>query len=80
MHPISRACFCGARGRAGFRDGRPSTGRRRVERDEGPVADELVIVDRVGRLQLPRHLVEELGLRDPVRVRREGESLRIFRG
>jgi putative ABC transport system ATP-binding protein len=62
-----------------IRDGRTSTERRWVERDEGVVADELVILDRVGRLQLPRHLVEELGLRDRVRVRREGDSLRIFR-
>jgi ABC-type lipoprotein export system ATPase subunit len=62
-----------------IRDGRTSTERRWVERDEGVVADELVILDRVGRLQLPRHLVEELGLRHRVRVRREGESLRIFR-
>jgi putative ABC transport system ATP-binding protein len=62
-----------------IRDGRTSTERRWVERGEGVVADELVILDRVGRLQLPRHLVEELGLRDRVRVRREGDSLRIFR-
>ena len=62
-----------------IRDGRTSTERRWVERAEGVVADELVILDRVGRLQLPRHLVEELRLRDRVRVRREGDSLRIFR-
>jgi ABC-type lipoprotein export system ATPase subunit len=62
-----------------IRDGRTSAERRWVERAEGVVADELVILDRVGRLQLPRHLVEELGLRDRVRVRREGDTLRILR-
>jgi ABC-type lipoprotein export system ATPase subunit len=62
-----------------IRDGRTSTERRWIERAEGVVADDLVILDRVGRLQLPRHLVEELGLRDRVRVRREGDTLRIFR-
>ena len=62
-----------------IRDGRTSSERRWIEREDGVVADELVILDRVGRLQLPRHLVEELGLRDRVRVRREGDSLRIFR-
>jgi ABC-type lipoprotein export system ATPase subunit len=62
-----------------IRDGRTSTERRWVERAEGVVADELVILDRAGRLQLPRHLVDELGLRDRVRVRREGDSLRILR-
>jgi ABC-type lipoprotein export system ATPase subunit len=61
-----------------IRDGRTSTERRWVQRAEGVVAEELVILDRVGRLQLPRHLVEELGLRDRVRVRREGDSLRIL--
>jgi DNA-binding transcriptional regulator/RsmH inhibitor MraZ len=49
-----------------------------VEQAGDVVADELVILDRAGRLQLPRHLVEELGLRERVRVRREGNSLRIF--
>jgi len=61
-----------------IRDGRTSTETRWVEQAGDVVADELVILDRAGRLQLPRHLVEELGLRDRVRVRREGNSLRIF--
>jgi hypothetical protein len=61
-----------------IRDGRTSTERRWLERDEGVVADELVIVDRVGRLQLPRHLLDELGFGNRVRVRREGGTLRIF--
>src|SRR5205085_5946432 len=43
-----------------IRDGRTSVERRWVERAEGVVADELVILDRVGRLQLPRRMVEDL--------------------
>ncbi|MDQ6773289.1 MAG: ABC transporter ATP-binding protein [Candidatus Dormibacteraeota bacterium] len=62
-----------------IRDGRTSTERRYVERGGGMVADELVILDRAGRLQLPRHLVEELGLGDRVRVHREGEALVVTR-
>jgi ABC-type lipoprotein export system ATPase subunit len=61
-----------------IRDGRTSTETRWVEQAGDVVADELVILDRAGRLQLPRHLVEELGLRERVRVRREGNSLRIL--
>jgi ABC-type lipoprotein export system ATPase subunit len=61
-----------------IRDGRTSTETRWVEQAGDVVADELVILDRAGRLQLPRHMVEELGLRERVRVRREGDSLRIF--
>ncbi len=61
-----------------IRDGRTSTETRWVEQAGDVVADELVILDRAGRLQLPRHLVEELGLGERVRVRREGNSLRIL--
>jgi ABC-type lipoprotein export system ATPase subunit len=58
-----------------IRDGRTST-ETRYRRD---VADELVILDRAGRLQLPKAHVEALGLKDRVRVRREGDRLVILR-
>ncbi len=62
-----------------IRDGRTATETRYVEHASGHlVADELVIMDRAGRLQIPRHHLEELGLRDRVRIRREGEGLRIL--
>jgi putative ABC transport system ATP-binding protein len=61
-----------------IRDGRTSTETRWVEQAGDVVADELVILDKAGRLQLPRHLVEELGLGERVRIRREGNSLRIL--
>ena len=53
-----------------IRDGRTSTETRA---DFG----ERVIVDRTGRLQLPRHLIDEVGLRGLVRVRREGDGILI---
>ena len=56
-----------------IRDGRTSTETRR------DATEELVILDRAGRLQLPKAHVEALGLRDRVRVRREGERLVILR-
>ncbi len=62
-----------------IRDGRTSTEKRWLARPNGDrqVADELVILDRAGRLQLPRAHVEKLGLRDRVRVHLEDDSIRI---
>jgi len=62
-----------------IRDGRTSTERRWLAGADGDreTADELVILDRAGRLQLPRAHVEKLGLRDRVRVHLEGDSIRI---
>jgi ABC-type methionine transport system ATPase subunit len=56
-----------------IRDGRTSTEtlRRRSVSDEGDhhiVAEEYAVLDRVGRLQLPRAHVEELGLSNRVRL------------
>lgn len=60
-----------------IREGRTSTETRYVERDQGLVADELTIVDRFGRLQIPLHLLKELGLDSLVRIHRDGDGLRI---
>jgi ABC-type lipoprotein export system ATPase subunit len=63
-----------------IRDGRTSTERRWLARADGDAEvaeDELVILDRAGRLQLPRAHVEKLGLRDRVRVHLEADSIRI---
>jgi ABC-type lipoprotein export system ATPase subunit len=55
-----------------IRDGRTSTEtRHRLGSDGSLVADELVIMDRAGRLQLPRAHVERLGLGGRVRVHLE---------
>ena len=61
-----------------IRDGRTSTERRWIEREGAVVADETVIIDRAGRLQLPRAHVEKLGLTGRVRVHLDGDSVRIF--
>jgi putative ABC transport system ATP-binding protein len=53
-----------------IRDGRVST-------ETSAARGERVVLDRAGRLQLPRHLVEEVGLRGLVSVRREGDGILI---
>jgi putative ABC transport system ATP-binding protein len=62
-----------------IRDGRTSTERRWLARDgdDPGVADELVILDRAGRLQLPKSHVDKLGMRGRVRVHLEADSIRI---
>jgi len=56
-----------------IRDGRTSTETRET-------TGELVILDRAGRLQLPRHLIQEAGLGGLVRVHREGPRVVIELG
>jgi len=53
-----------------IRDGRTST-ETRAE------VGERVIVDRAGRLQLPKHLINEVGLGGLARVRRQGDGILI---
>jgi ABC-type lipoprotein export system ATPase subunit len=66
----------------GIRDGRTSTETRWLPAAEGggTLADEYVVLDRAGRLQLPRHHVEELGLKGRVRVRLEEGRIVILPG
>jgi putative ABC transport system ATP-binding protein len=60
-----------------IRDGRTSTETRWRE-DKGTfVADEFLIRDRAGRLQLPKAFVERLGLKGRVRAHLEGDEVRI---
>lgn len=61
-----------------IRDGRTSVERRWLESKGGLVSDELVILDRAGRLQLPRAYVEKLGLGERVRVRLEDDHLTVM--
>ena len=67
-----------------IRDGRTATETvRREELDEAGrrrlVAEEYAVLDRVGRLQLPRHMVEELGLRRRVRLEQEPDHVGVWR-
>jgi putative ABC transport system ATP-binding protein len=59
-----------------IRDGRTST-ETRWRSDE--TSDELVILDRAGRLQIPKPYVEKLGLRDRVRLRLDGNEVIVSR-
>lgn len=61
-----------------IRDGRTSTETRWVEQDGSMVADELVIMDRAGRIQLPRAYIDRLGLGERVRLHLEPGAIRIL--
>lgn len=67
-----------------IRDGRTATETvRRAEVGEDGrhrlVAEEYAVLDRVGRLQLPRHMVDELGLRRRVRLEQEPDHVGVWR-
>ena len=62
-----------------IRDGKTSTETRWTGSREAMVADELVIMDRAGRIQLPRAYVEKLGLKERVRLRLEPDHISILK-
>ena len=62
-----------------IRDGKTSTETRWTGAQEGMVADELVIMDRAGRIQLPRTYVEKLALKERVRLRLDGDRITVER-
>ncbi len=63
-----------------IRDGRTSTEtlRRSGEAAGGLLEEEFAVLDRAGRLQLPRAHVEALGLHRRVRLRLEGDHIGIW--
>jgi len=61
-----------------IRDGKTSTETRWIGSREAIVADELVIMDRAGRIQLPRAFVEKLALKERVRLRLEEDHIAIL--
>jgi ABC-type lipoprotein export system ATPase subunit len=65
-----------------IRDGRTSTETvRRIEHVDGSsrtVAEEFAVLDRVGRLQLPDHVVRELGLERRVRLEVEPDHVGVW--
>ena len=68
-----------------IRDGRTSreTLRRTAVGDDGHArlhAEEFTVIDRAGRLQLPAEYVEQLGLRDRVRLNLEPAHVRVHAG
>ena len=62
-----------------IRDGRTSSERRWVEREGELIHDELAIMDRAGRIQLPRAYVERLGLGGRVRLHLDADRISIRR-
>jgi ABC-type lipoprotein export system ATPase subunit len=63
-----------------IRDGRTSTQTRWLQQAGEVVGDELLIMDRAGRIQLPRAYVERLGARGLIRAHLEGDEIRLRRG
>src|SRR5689334_6939507 len=66
-----------------IRDGRTSTEihRRATTGDDGEVAQhavEYAVLDRAGRLQLPREMTEPLGMRDLVRLEAEPDHIGVW--
>ncbi len=61
-----------------IRDGRTSSERRWVEREGELIHDELAIMDRAGRIQLPQAYVDRLGLSGRVRLHLEGDRISIL--
>ena len=61
-----------------IRDGKTSTETRWTGSREAFVAEELVIMDRAGRIQLPRAYVEKLALKERVRLRLEEDHIAIL--
>jgi putative ABC transport system ATP-binding protein len=66
-----------------IRDGRTSTEihRHAVAGDDGEVAQhavEYAVLDRAGRLQLPREMTEPLGMRDLVRLESEPDHIGVW--
>jgi ABC-type lipoprotein export system ATPase subunit len=61
-----------------IRDGRTSTEIRWLPQEGGHRADELVIIDRAGRLQVPQRLMEATGLKGRVRLMQQGRGVLIL--
>jgi ABC-type lipoprotein export system ATPase subunit len=61
-----------------IRDGRTSSERRWVHREGELIHDELAIMDRAGRIQLPRVYVDRLGLSGRVRLHLEADRISIL--
>ncbi len=63
-----------------IRDGRTATEIRRRRDVAGHVIleEEFALLDRVGRLQLPKHFIESLALTDRVKLDLEADHVRVW--
>ncbi|MGI5167116.1 ABC transporter ATP-binding protein [Spirillospora sp. CA-253888] len=62
----------------GIRDGRTSSEIRRHERDGARVSTEYAVLDRAGRVQLPRRFTGELDMRDRVRLTLDADHIAVW--
>jgi ABC-type methionine transport system ATPase subunit len=64
----------------GMRDGRTSIEilRRRNVQGDALNEEEYVILDKAGRLQLPQHFIDQLGLADRARVRMMTDYIGVY--
>ena len=49
-----------------------------LKREDGPTAVEYAVLDRAGRLQLPREMTQALGMRDRVRLESEVDHIGVW--
>jgi hypothetical protein len=64
-----------------IRDGRTSTETLRGTGEDGEAAQhavEYAVLDRAGRVQLPREMTEPLGMRDLVRLEAEPDHIGVW--
>ena len=61
-----------------IRDGRTSSETLRHDTEAGGHAVEYAVLDRAGRLQLPREMTEGLGMRDRVRLEAEPDHIGVW--
>ncbi|HEY2565822.1 MAG TPA: hypothetical protein VGI44_19085 [Acidimicrobiales bacterium] len=66
-----------------IRDGRTSSETLRHDVEDGSGASsrhavEYAVLDRAGRVQLPRDMIEELGMKDRVRLEQEPDHIGVW--
>jgi putative ABC transport system ATP-binding protein len=64
-----------------IRDGRTSSETLRHDVEDGSGsrhAVEYAVLDRAGRVQLPRDMIEELGMKDRVRLEQEPDHIGVW--
>ncbi|HEY5354002.1 MAG TPA: hypothetical protein VIK57_16255 [Streptosporangiaceae bacterium] len=83
-------CLCGSPGTGGARSGRDTPRSRHActetlhhvtadeHGNESRSAVEYAVLDRAGRLQLPKELTEPLGMRDRVRLEAAGDHIGVW--
>ncbi|MFL6115742.1 MAG: ABC transporter ATP-binding protein, partial [Catenulispora sp.] len=61
-----------------IRDGRTSTEMLRRGGGSGGPAEQFAVLDRAGRVQLPREFIDDLGMRDRVRITKDPDHVGVW--